>query len=320
MDSLTRINQTLNTYIHPQTTSVLSILGLFVISKKALQAFRAISSIVHIKTYDLPQRYGSGSWALITGGAGGLGAAYARQLAAKGFNIIAIDLNEKNLSLTADAIKKQYPDIQVKSIVCDFADSGQPGFYDNLLKDVEELDISILVNNVGIGFDHIPFHEMSEETVRRILTVNTVPMTMLSRKLITTMLKRARRSAIINMSSMGGVYPHPNEAMYTATKSYIDVLSRMMEVYVKDKIDVVSIRPNLISTALTDYSKVTWDCLSPDVVVESVLRTLGKHTYTFGHPRHTISVWLLSNPIYMIYFGNKYMKIVEASKKRVNKD
>lgn len=42
---------------------------------------------------DIANRYGKGSYALITGGAGGIGREFALDLARKGFNLIIVDFN-----------------------------------------------------------------------------------------------------------------------------------------------------------------------------------------------------------------------------------
>ena len=42
---------------------------------------------------DIVNRYGKGSFALITGGANGIGKAFAIDLAKKGFNLIILDFN-----------------------------------------------------------------------------------------------------------------------------------------------------------------------------------------------------------------------------------
>jgi 17beta-estradiol 17-dehydrogenase / very-long-chain 3-oxoacyl-CoA reductase len=55
---------------------------------------------------DLLQRYGKGSWALITGASDGIGAEYARQLAAQGFNIFLVSRTLSKLNSVADELKK----------------------------------------------------------------------------------------------------------------------------------------------------------------------------------------------------------------------
>lgn len=71
------------------------------------------------------------------------------------------------------------------------------------MKELEGLDVSILINNVGIsniGY----FHEIPDTRIMNEININVVAMTMMSHHLIEKMLKRNYRSAIINLSSFGG--------------------------------------------------------------------------------------------------------------------
>lgn len=74
----------------------LVILGAFVAAKWAMRKLCRLSCSCgsHI---DITERYGKGSYAVITGGAQGIGKAFALDLAAKGFNLILFDLNEEEL-------------------------------------------------------------------------------------------------------------------------------------------------------------------------------------------------------------------------------
>jgi short-subunit dehydrogenase len=65
------------------------------------------------------------------------------------------------------------------------------------------LDVSILVNNVGISNIGV-FHEIPAKRILNEINVNILPMTFLSHFLIPKLLARERRSAIINLSSVAG--------------------------------------------------------------------------------------------------------------------
>lgn len=74
-------------------------------------------------------------------------------------------------------------------VVTDFADSQKEGFYEDIKKCLNGLDISILVNNVGIS--NIGYlHEISGERLFNEININTVPMVMMSHMVIPKMLQR----------------------------------------------------------------------------------------------------------------------------------
>jgi 17beta-estradiol 17-dehydrogenase / very-long-chain 3-oxoacyl-CoA reductase len=58
------------------------------------------------------------------------------------------------------------------------------------------------------------------------INVNIISMTMMSHILITKMIQRSKRSAIINISSFSAEHPIPYIANYSATKAYNDFFSQ----------------------------------------------------------------------------------------------
>ena len=105
-------------------------------------------------------------------------------------------------------------------MVADFKNSFEDGFFDKIYDQIKDLDISLLVNNVGIDiFER--FEESNETTILDNIKINTVPVTMISRKIIPQMLKRKKRSGVLNVASFAGKLPHPYFTVYSATKSYV---------------------------------------------------------------------------------------------------
>jgi len=293
MEILNRLTTQLERYIRPQGLKILSLIGLAYLTTKSLGAISSFWRTFVYFGHNLPQRYGAGSWALITGGAQGIGAAFALQLASKGFNIILVDINETNMALTATNITTQYPTVLVKTIVCDFSKTWQEGFLNFLDEEITGLDISILVNNVGRLCGVGPVHSYVEKDVVDTVAVNILPMTLLSRRIVPSMLKRPQRSAIINISSAVALYPWPILApVYGATKAYIDILSRSVSEEVGDKIDVISVRPSGVSTALLGNPPLNSFIIAPVSVATSVLKQIGNVNATSGHWRHEIRDWI----------------------------
>ena len=93
---------------------------------------------------------GPSTWAVVTGSTDGIGLEYARQLAAKGYNLLLLSRNPAKLAKVADEIRARHPDNKVKVLAVDFTrtDIWEP--IANELKSLEE--IHVLVNNVGIVY------------------------------------------------------------------------------------------------------------------------------------------------------------------------
>jgi 17beta-estradiol 17-dehydrogenase / very-long-chain 3-oxoacyl-CoA reductase len=64
-------------------------------------------------------------------------------------------------------------------------------------------DISVLVNNVGLDVLN-PYHELTEQEIVRLITVNCLPIAVLNRRFIPRLLGREKKSAIINLASVAG--------------------------------------------------------------------------------------------------------------------
>jgi len=309
MELVNRATSQLERYIRPQGLKILCLIGLAYVASKSLGAVSSFfRTFVHFGK-NLPQRYGPGSWALITGGANGIGAAFAGELAAKGFNLILLDIDETNLALTATKITTQFPTVLVKTIICDFSKVWQENFLDFLDTEIEGLDVSVLINNVGRGCGVGPIYNTIEKQVVDTVAVNLLAMTLFTRKLIPRMLKRPQRSAIINIASVSALYPFPNiTAIYGATKAYVDILSRSVSEEVGDKIDVLSVRPSEVSTAMIRHPPLNAYTIAPISVATSVLKKLGSVTTTSGHWRHEIKTWFGHSGLLRRYSMNNFIK------------
>ena len=121
--------------------------------KMISMAYFSISFIRHhffTKGYDILQRYGEGSWAVVTGSSDGIGAEYAKLLAKKGLNICLVSRTATKLEKVEALIKKESPNIKTKIVVADFSGDASLTFYRNLLNVVKDIDISIIIANAGL--------------------------------------------------------------------------------------------------------------------------------------------------------------------------
>ncbi len=100
---------------------------------------------------DLLRRYGSGSWVVVTGCTDGIGQAFALEFARRGFNIVLVSRSREKLESVARQIASINAKAETRLIVADFCKSYEADFYERIDSQLKDLDISILVNNVGLG-------------------------------------------------------------------------------------------------------------------------------------------------------------------------
>ena len=168
---------------------------------------------------NLEQRYGSGSWVLVTGAANGIGLEYCKQFARRNFNLIMIDKDEQGLENAKEIIKHYHSNIKINAISCDLSSLKSVESNNNFLKSLMDLDISILVNNAGIG-DAIPFNELSRDKIQSIIQINMIIPVIFTSFLYNTLSQRSH-SGVINMASVAGILPNPSSMIYSMTKGFL---------------------------------------------------------------------------------------------------
>lgn len=149
--------------------------------------------------------------ALVTGAGSGIGAAIAHALAGAGARVVVTDRDDASGSLTTESINRAGGNAQF--VLLDVTDearcravaSAAPG-----------RDVSILVNNAGIG--HVgTILQTSAEDLERLWTVNVRGVFNMCRAFLPAMLARGGGS-IVNIASVGGVVGIRQRLAYCATK------------------------------------------------------------------------------------------------------
>lgn len=161
-----------------------------------------------------------GSWALVTGPTDGIGKGFAFQLARKGLNLVLVGRNPDKLKDVSDAIQAKFGKTQIKTVVVDFTGDLSEGIQ-RISDTIEELDVGVLVNNVGISYPYARFfHEVDEELLKNLIKVNVEGTTKVTQAVLTGMLKR-KRGAIVNLGSGAAIVipSDPLYAVYAATKA-----------------------------------------------------------------------------------------------------
>lgn len=144
-----------------------------------------------------------GSWAVVTGASDGIGKEIAKQLAKRGLNIVLISRTLSKLKQVANEIEKNY---KVKTLVVDVDfKQGLPA-YDRIKPYLEDLDIGVLVNNVGMSAPNFErYHEAAvlDSFLWNILACNVLSVTFMTKLVIQGMVDR-KKGLVLNVSSVAG--------------------------------------------------------------------------------------------------------------------
>lgn len=155
--------------------------------------------------------------ALVTGASSGLGADFARHLAAAGANLILVARREEALQRLKEELTHRHQ-TQVTLIPMDL---GIPNAAEGLHEEVQRLGhhVDILVNNAGFGLFGT-FMEIPKERERAMIELDVMVPITLTRLFGKDMLGR-REGWILQVASIGGYQPTPLYAAYAAAKAFI---------------------------------------------------------------------------------------------------
>jgi uncharacterized protein len=162
------------------------------------------------------------STTLITGATAGLGAEFARQLAAEGSDLVIVARDASRLAATKAELEDRNG-IRVETMTADLATAGGRHAVAARILSGEHPQIDMLVNNAGLGL-YKAFGKAELVDEDRMLDVNVRAVLHLSHAAVQAM--RARGSGIIlNVSSVAGFVPRPETVTYGAGKAYVVALT-----------------------------------------------------------------------------------------------
>ncbi len=191
--------------------------------------------------------------ALITGASAGIGHELARQLAGRAVAIVLVARRRERLEQLRDELRNRNAQLLVHTHAVDLCDKLQ---IDELIGWLSEnkIDIDFLINNAGLG-DMGLFAASDPQRNERILSVNVVALTTLTRALLPQMISR-KRGAILNVSSSAGFLPIPGFAVYAATKAYVTSFSEALRMELRDAgVTVSALCPGPVDTEFQEVAK-----------------------------------------------------------------
>ncbi len=184
------------------------------------------------------------TWALVTGGSRGIGAAVAVTLSARGFPVL---LNYRGNHEAAAEVQKRIEESggQVRLAPFDVADhQAVSGALEALLG---ELSIGVVVNNAGIVRDK-PFPLVREADWTDVTRTTLDGFYNVTRPLIMPMIKR-KWGRIVNMASVSGLVGNRGQVNYSAAKAgLIGATRSLSRELAKRGITVNAVAPGLIET------------------------------------------------------------------------
>jgi meso-butanediol dehydrogenase/(S,S)-butanediol dehydrogenase/diacetyl reductase len=185
-----------------------------------------------------------GKRVLITGGAGGIGAATAKRFLDEGAHVVVLDCNNEALS----RVKDELPSLS-GIISADVSDA------DAVARAFSELDkllggLDVLINNAGISVRQ-PFMDITPQQWRMVMDVNLNGMFFVAQQAARRMLANDG-GVILNMGSTNGIMGYPLYADYNTSKAGVIELTRSMALELAPKVRVIAVCPGFILTPMQE--------------------------------------------------------------------
>ncbi len=186
--------------------------------------------------------------ALVTGGSRGIGKACALELAKAGCDVV---INYAGNSEAAEKTVEELKALGSNSESYKFDVSNQAEVDENIAKIIEKYGrIDVLVNNAGITRDDL-FIRMGEDKWNAVINTNLSSAFYVSKPVVKLMMKQ-RSGAIVNMSSVVGLYGNPGQANYSAAKAGLVGFTKSLAKELGSRgIRVNAVAPGFIATDMT---------------------------------------------------------------------
>lgn len=217
--------------------------------------------------------------AVVTGATSGIGAAFARQLAGRGHQLVLVARDAARLNEYAAQLREEYG-VPVDVLPADLAsEAGREPVAARLSDPAHPVDL--VVNSAGISLN-TPFLRSSPESETRLLQLNVHAVMRLTLAALPGMVQR-RRGAVINVSSVAGFGAAMPGSTYSASKAWVTNFTESVALSVaRFGVRVMALCPGYVRTefhqrAGIDMSKTPrWLWIDADALVRDALRDLDR--------------------------------------------
>lgn len=218
--------------------------------------------------------------AIITGATSGIGAAYAKEFARQGYNLILTGRRKEMIERNAQQIRNNYG-VKVHILIAELSKQED---LEKVIDFIKDKKVEVLINNAGFGVTGC-YQDTDLTSVCNLAKVNVLVPMRLIHQVLPGMIKR-RKGTIINISSEGIYLPVPGNAAYSGVKAFLKTFTEglFMDLH-QTGVKVIAVCPGLTHTDFHEKlgmdparqinrGLIQW--MSPEKIVMESLRDLKK--------------------------------------------
>jgi hypothetical protein len=230
-----------------------------------------------------------GPWALVAGAGEGLGAEFARQLGARGLELLLVDRRPGPLLELGRELGAR----------CLVADLARAEGLQSALQAAAGLELGLLVQNAAAS-PAGPFLELAPEVLEEVVALNCSAPARFAHTLGRAMAARGRGGLVL-VGSLAGLQGNAWLGLYAASKAYLLVLAESLGEELRPRgVEVLAVLPGATDTpgyraqrASTPTGLFVPRPMSPRAVVAAALDALGRQRVCVPGPGNQVAAWLL---------------------------
>ena len=220
-----------------------------------------------------------GPWAVVVGAAQGIGAEFCRQLAARGFHLVMVALEDDELRALGRRLEEDNG-VQTRTVTGDVTNADVVG---RLEAAAEGLDVGLLVYNAALS-STAAWLDTPLDRHLAMVNVNVRSPLILIDRFVPPMVKRGRGGLIL-LSSMSALQGSPMVATYAATKAFtLNLAESLWDEWRRSGVDVMAVVPGPTDTpgyraSAPRRTRWTPTPMSVEPVVAQALAALGSRPW-----------------------------------------
>ena len=261
--------------------------------------------------------------ALVTGASDGIGLGFAHELARLGFNVILHGRNPTKLEGVKARLQQNYPEVNFRIVVLD-ASSTSYRQIDKLVASLQDLHITVLINNVGGGAKISPFELLTADEVDSVINLNARFPTLITRALLPKLTKSIRPGLILTIGSAGD-FVVPYAVTYGGSKAFNMAWSSSLRLEMKaegNNVEVLAVLVGKVTETASYKKPVTFWTPDGRTMARAALQRVGcGRSIVVGYIGHAMQKFVMEILPASVFAGvvSSHMKMLRDKEQKEQK-